>query len=294
MFDGALTIRPVVAHTLRVALAALIALTVLVGKDWSLEARHAIFGQRQIQFYVPYSGATPVYLPPVLLVAHNAGNQEATARRALSHDAAGIEVDVRYVDGVLYATHSAPASLMPKRAWRAQRLRDAWAYSTGAAVLKLDLKTSDQTALESLVRFIQARPTEQQILTVSKSQDALIYLDEELPDTVQILSIASGYEIDLLLENSDRVAGVEGISAPHWALTPHRIEGLKAHGYLIDAWTVNDVQLLVELTSMGVDAITSDNLAFFEMAVVSPESPAANVNVQTQAPRYLPLSAVSA
>ena len=55
-----------------------IALTVLIGKDWSLEARQAVFGQRQIQFYVPYSGSSPVYLPPVLLVAHNAGNQEET------------------------------------------------------------------------------------------------------------------------------------------------------------------------------------------------------------------------
>lgn len=183
---------------------------------------------------------------------------------------------------------------MPKRAWQAQRLREAWAYSAGAAVLKLDLKTTDQNALDSLVRFIQARATEQQILTVSKSQNALIYLDEELPDTVQILSVASGYEIDLLLENANRVAGVDGVSAPHWALTPHRIEGLKAHGYLIDAWTVNDVERLVELTSLGVDAITTDNLAFFEMAVASPDSSATDVNEQLDAQKHHPLSAVNA
>lgn len=269
MIDRNLKIRPFIAHTFRVVLATAIALTVLIGKDWSLEARQAIFGQRQIQFYVPYSGVAPVFLPPVLLVAHNAGDQEETARRAISHNAAGIEVDVRYVDGVLYATHSAPSSYMPKRAWQAPRLRDAWAYSSGAAVLKLDLKSTGQNALDSLIRFIQARPGEQQILIVSKDQDALVYLDDNLPDTVQILSLSTGNDIDLLLEQSGRIDGVDGVSVPQWALTPTRIEGLKARGYLIDAWTVNDLERLVELTSMGVDAITTDNLAFFDMALIA-------------------------
>ena len=270
MIDRKITIQPFIAHTIRVLVATAMALTVLIGKDWSLEARQAIFGQRQIQFYAPYSGATPVYLPPVLLVAHNAGNQEETARRAVGHDAAGVEVDVRYVDGVLYATHSAPSSFMPKRAWQAPRLRDAWDYSAGAAVLKLDLKSTGQNALDSLVRFVLARPTEQQILVVSRNQDALIYLDEQLPDTVQILSLATGNDVDLLLEKDGRIEGVDGVSVPAWTLTPHRIEGLKARGYLIDAWTVNDVERLVELTSMGVDAITTDNLAFFDMLVETP------------------------
>jgi hypothetical protein len=267
MIDRKFTFPPIISNTLRVFLATAIALAVLIGKDWSLEARQAIFGQRQIQFYVPYSGATPVYLPPVLLVAHNAGNQEETARRAIGHNAAGVEVDVRYVDGVLYATHSAPSSFMPKRAWQAPRLRDAWGYSDGATVLKLDLKSTGQNALDALVRFVQARPAELQILIVSKNQDALAYLDEQLPETVQILSLATGLDVDILLEQNGRIDGVDGISVPQWVLTPDRIEGLKARGYLIDAWTVNDVERLVELASMGVDSITTDNLAFFDMAV---------------------------
>lgn len=261
---------PLVAHTLRVVVALAMALTVLIGKDWTLEARQAIFGQRQIQFYVPYSGSTPVYLPPVLLVAHNAGNQQETAQRALSHQAAGIEVDIRYVDGVLYATHSQPASFMPKRAWQAPRLRDSWNYSSSAAVLKLDLKSTGSNALESLVRFVAARPTEQQLLIVSKDQEALVFLDEALPDTVEILSLSTGSDVDELLQQDGRIDGVDGVSVPEWVLTPERIQGLKEHGYLIDAWTVNDVDRLVELTAMGVDAITTDNLAFFDMTVEAP------------------------
>ena len=256
---------------LQITLAVSIAMGVTIGKDFTLEARQAVFGQRQIQLYVPYSGVTPIVLPPVLLIAHNAGNQETTAGRALGHNAAGIEVDVRSVNGVLYATHSAPNTLIPMRAWQAPRFRDAWNYTADADVLKLDLKSTSQSTLESLVRFLEARPTEQQIMTVSSNAEALAYLDSALPETVQMLSLSTGGDIDTLLETDGRIDGVDGISIPEWALTATRIVGLKEHGYLIDAWTVNDIERLVELTSMGVDAITTDNLAFFDMAIDTPD-----------------------
>jgi hypothetical protein len=270
MIDRSPLLRPNAKHTLRVFVATTVALSLLVGRDWSLEARHAVFGQRQIQLYAPYAGSSPVYLPPVLLVAHNAGNQAETVRRALGHQAAGIEIDVRYVDGVFYATHSAPASFMPIRAWQAPKLREAWRYSADATVLKLDLKSTDRTALEALVRFIQSRPTDRQILIVSKNREALIYLDEALPETMQILSLSTGNDIDMLLENDGRIDGLDGVSIPQWILTVERITELKTRGYLIDAWTVNDVLRLIELTSLGVDSITTDNLAFFDMAVGPP------------------------
>lgn len=255
----------------QIMLAATIAMGVTIGKDFGLEARQALFGQRQIQFYVPYAGSSPIYLPPVLLIAHNAGDQESTTRAALAHDAAGIEIDVRSVNGVLYATHSAPSEYIPLRAWRAQRLRDAWKYTAGAQVLKLDLKSTSQPALESLVRFIEARPSDQQIIFVSSNPDALAFLDGALPETIELLSLYSGYDIDRLLEQNGRVDGVDGISIPEWALTSKRVELLKERGYVIDAWTVNDIERMVELTAMGVDAITTDNLAFFAMAI-APET----------------------
>ncbi len=130
----------------------------------------------------------------------------------------------------------------------------------------------------SLVRFIESRPTDQQILIVSKRQEALIFLDEALPETMQILSLSTGNDIDLLLEHDGRIDGVDGISIPEWTLTAQRIAELKARGYLIDAWTVNEVVRLVELTSLGVDAITTDNLAFFGMAVESSQAPGTSSN----------------
>lgn len=267
MTDVKTPTRRILGRILHIMLAASIALAVTLGKDFSLEARQAVFGQRQIQFYVPYSGTTPIYLPPVLLVAHNAGDQESTARRALRHNAAGVEIDVRWVNGVLYATHSAPSGLIPMRAWQAPRLHDAWNYSGDASVLKLDLKSTSEQALESLVRFIQARPDDQQIILVSSNADALGYLDGALPDSIEFLSLTSGRDVDALLEQSGRIDGVDGVSVPAWSLTAERVEALKERGYLIDAWTVNDVARLIELTALGVDSITTDNLAFFDMAV---------------------------
>lgn len=270
MVDQVSSYKRTLGRLLQIVLAGTIAMGVMLGKDFSLEARQAVFGQRQIQFYIPYSGSTPIVLPPVLLVAHNAGDQEITARRALNHDAAGVEIDVRLVDGVLYATHSAPSELLPMRAWQAPRLRDAWNYSADATVFKLDLKSTSQPALEALVRFIEARPSEQQIIIVSSDRDALAYLDSALPETIELLSLSSGTDVDSLLENAGRIDGVDGISIPSWALTAGRIQTLKEHGYLIDAWTVNDIERLVELSALGVDIITTDNLAFFDMALDTP------------------------
>ena len=139
--------------------------------------------------------STPIVLPPVLLVAHNAGNQESTARRASKHDAAGMEIDVHLVDGALYAAHSAPSGLMPMRAWQAPRLRDAWQYSANAKVLKLDLKSTSQPTLDALVRFVDARPSDQQIMIVSSNPDVLAYLDTALPESLGLLSLSSGYRL---------------------------------------------------------------------------------------------------
>lgn len=275
MFDRRSSHMRMLGYLLQIFLAASIAMGITIGKDFGLEARQAVFGQRQIQFYVPSASSTAVVLPPVLLVAHNAGDQESTARRALKHDAAGIEIDVRLVNGVLYATHSAPSGLIPMRAWQAPRLREAWQYTANAKVLKLDLKSTSQAALDALVRFIEARPTDQQILFVSSDINALEFLDAMLPESLGLLSLSSGAGVDALLEQDGRVGGVDGISIPAWALTAGRVQALKASGYLIDAWTVNDTERLVWLTTLGVDIVTTDNLAFFDMALkTAQETPA--------------------
>jgi hypothetical protein len=271
MTDAIFSYKRTLGRVLQVVLAVTIAFSVMLGKDFSLEARQAVFGQRQIQFYVPYSGTTPIVLPPVLLVAHNAGDQESTARRALNHDAAGVEVDVRLVDGVLYATHSAPSGLLPMRAWLAPRLRDAWNYAANATVLKLDLKSTSESALKSLVLFIEARPSDQQIIFVSSNPEALAYLDGALPESIELLSLSSGTDVDRVLDHDGRMDGIDGISIPSWGLTAGRIQALKERGYLIDAWTVNDIERLVELSALGVDIITTDNLAFFDMALDTPQ-----------------------
>lgn len=250
----------------RLLIAVVVAIAALLWKDVSLDARKALFGQRPIQMYVPYAGTAPVSLPPVLLIAHNAGNDEVSTRRASSHAAAGIEVDVRLVAGVLYATHSPPSGLVPLRAWQAPRLSEAWGYTTGADVLKFDLKTTGAGTLEALVRFLDVRSTDRQIIVVGSDLEALVWLDQSLPETLQFLSIKTGIDVDELIDRGTRLDGIDGISVPHWTLTQERVIALEQLGYLIDAWTVNDFDRLIELATWGVDAMTTDNLAFFDLA----------------------------
>ncbi len=264
------TFIPSFRRLLQFLLVTFLVMALVIGREISTEAQRFVFGQREVQIFVPYSGESPVTLPPVLIVAHNAGDQESTVRKAFEHGATAIEIDVRSVAGILYATHSNPPEMLPLRLWRVPRLYQAWGYSGKAEALKLDLKSTDQHALESLVQFIEARPSDRQIIISSSDRDALAYLDAALPDTLEFLSVSTGLEIDTLLQTKGRIDGVDGLSIPAWVLSDERILLLLEHGYLIDAWAVNDVARLIELTSLGVDIVTTDNLAFFDMLVDTP------------------------
>lgn len=252
----------------------IIVMGLAIGREITSEARRVVFGQREVQIFVPYSGTAPVTLPPVLIVAHNAGDQPATVRRAFQHGASAIEIDVRSIGGVLYATHSDPPELMPLRLWQAPRLWQAWNYTAAATALKLDIKSTDPFALEALAQFLENRTGDRQIIISSKVQDALAFFDTALPDSLGLLSLSTGREIDELLETRGRVEGVDGVSIPAWVLSDERVLLLIEHGYLIDAWAVNDVTRLIELTSLGVDIVTTDNLAFFDMQIDDPAGPA--------------------
>lgn len=260
-------------HTLlrlvQIVLATTVVMGIAIGREFTSDARRAVFGQREIQIYIPYSGALPIDLPPVLLVAHNAGDQYSTTKKALDHNAAGIEIDVSWVGEELYAAHNGPPEVVPLQVWRAPRLKTAWNYADRAEVIKLDLKSTSWSALESLIRFITENPTEKQIIFVSSDVEALSYLHTALPQTLPFLSLSTATELDQLLETAGRIEAVDGISIPQWLLSEDRIQRMDDHGYLIDAWTVNDVTRLIELATFGVDVITTDNLAFFDMAVES-------------------------
>ena len=265
--------RRIIGRLTQILLAMLLVMMFSISKEFASDARRVVFGQREVQVFVPYSGEAPITLPPVLIVAHNAGDQESTVRRALLHGATAIEIDVRSVGGTLYATHSPPPELLPLRLWQAPLFWQAWRYSAPASAIKLDLKSTHQHALDLLVQFLEHNASGQQIIISSKDPEALAFFDTNLPDSLEFLSVSTGSEIDTLLETKGRIEGIDGVSTPSWVLSEERVLLLVEHGYLIDAWGVNDVRRLVELASFGVDIITTDNLAFFDMQLDSSADP---------------------
>lgn len=250
--------------------AALMIMALIMGRKISNETERVIFGKREVQIDAPYAGSQPVKLPPTLIVAHNAGDQKSTVQAALDHGAIAIEIDVRMIDGSLYAAHNDPPDIVPKEMWEMPELGEAWQYTGSAEVLKLDLKSTDQHALEALVQFVKSNPTDRQIIIVSKDPAALQYFEKNLPGSIGLYSVTTAKEINALLGQSIRPEGINGISVPAWLLNEARVRLLREHGYFIDAWSVNDPTKMVELTSFGVDIITTDNLAFFEMLVGTP------------------------
>lgn len=252
------------------SLAPLIIMGLAIGKEFSGQAERVVSGKREVQIDVSSPGAKTIKLPPTLIVAHNAGDDKSTVQAALDHGAVAIEIDVRMIDGVLYAAHSDPPDAVPKSLLELPTLAEAWTYTAPAEVLKLDFKSTDQSALDALTKFIQKNPTDRQILIDSKDPNVLLYFESALPNTVGFYSVMNANEIDDLLSKPNRPAGIDGVTAPISLLTKERIQLLRARGYYIDAWSVNDVARMAELVSYGVDIITTDNLAFFEMQVATP------------------------
>jgi Glycerophosphoryl diester phosphodiesterase family len=255
--------RRYLARVLRSVIAALLLIAV---EEFKIEAEIAIFGQRPILLYAPFSNAQPVELPPVLLIAHNAGDQDDTTRRALRHRAEGIEIDVMSLDGRLYASHSAPSSWLPVSAYHAPRLGEAWKWSRDVSVVKLDLKSTSDAAIQHLAKFLENHRDERQIIVVSTSREALETIGKLAPFTVRMLSISNSQDLTDILDAGDRPAGIDGVSVADWLLTAETIERLQDADLLIDVWVVNDLSRLAALANQGVDSVTTDNLALLDHA----------------------------
>jgi hypothetical protein len=200
----------------------------------------------------------------VFVIAHNAGDDAETAQTALAHSADAVEVDVIMVDGRLYAAHATPPRLIGVRLFRGPRLEDAWEIVAKADAVALDLKDDSTEYEDALVTFLESRPHEQIVLS-SRSIESLIRLKERLPNAHVYLSVPNRDAFDSLVAEHALAPQLDGVSMHHRHITEEIMATLKARDQRIIAWTVNDLTRVNELVRLGVDGITSDNLAILSL-----------------------------
>jgi glycerophosphoryl diester phosphodiesterase len=244
--------------------AVVVLLLVLNGLPWPGRAEEARWGQPPPQFYRPLSAALRLGSADVLAIAHNAGDGGPSTDLAVARGADMIEIDVRLVDDRLYAAHVPPPDWMPTVAYRAPTLGEAWSRTAGARFVELDLKDTSPSAVRLVVAFLKSHQDGRRVFVSARSIAALETLHQRTPDVVRLLSIGNQSGLQALLDDPSQAKLLNGVSIRADLLDTETMAWLKNRGLLVLAWTVNDVAQLNDLVALGIDAVTTDNLAILD------------------------------
>ncbi|MGB7979701.1 MAG: glycerophosphodiester phosphodiesterase [Candidatus Nanopelagicales bacterium] len=213
--------------------------------------------------------------PPILGVAHNAGNRLDTLSVALDNGAAVIEVDVVSTRGRLVAGRDQRLAWIANRLFRGPTLEQVWNAAESAQILKLDLKQDDQAYLDDLVAFLAPREGTRRVMISTRDADALRFLRGQLADVELLTSLANPEAIATFRSDGALRAEVDGVSVFQGLVDGPLVTWLHEERLLVLTWTVNDVVRLNQVVSAGVDGVTTANLAILqELAPAIPSSPA--------------------
>jgi hypothetical protein len=199
------------------------------------------------------------------VVGHNSGDRIDSALQAIYYGADVIEVDVVAVNGRLYAGHDAPPTWIGDNLFRGPPLDRIWVAASGAQAVKLDLKESSPAFVALVMDFLAQHRGQRQVIVVSGDPAVLRSIGEKEPSVFRVLSIGSEPRFESIVENPELVDGLDGVSIRESLITGERMEWLADHHLLTFAWTVNDLERVNELVLLGVDAITTDNLAIMRL-----------------------------
>jgi len=199
--------------------------------------------------------------PRVLGVAHNAGNNLGTLTAALHYRADVIEIDVISARGQLVAGRDQPWPWLARQLFRGPTLTEAWDAAAAAGIVKLDLMQADRGFLDALVAFLTPRDTSRRVMISSRDQGALLYLHSRLPEVAMLFSVAGPDAVHQLQSTPALQGAIGGVSVFQGLVDASLVAWVHQHRLLILAWTVNDSQRLNQLVRLGVDGITTANLA---------------------------------
>jgi hypothetical protein len=241
---------------------AVAALTATVIVTWPLAQRYT-GAAPPAQFYekVQLDPALARDYPKVLGVAHNAGNNLGTLATALRDGAGVIEIDVLAAHGQLVAGRPQPLPWLAERLFRGPTLTEAWHDAAGADVTKLDLMQTDRSFLDEVAAFLAPRANSRRVLISSRDPGALLYLHRRLPGVTLLFSVAYPDAVHRLKTDHALQEAIGGASVFQGLVDANLVSWLHEHKLIILAWTVNDGQRFNQLVRLGVDGVTTANLA---------------------------------
>jgi len=239
-------------------------LLVFNGLPWSGRAEDARSGQRPTLFYAPLATQLRLGSADVLGIAHNAGDRAPSAQVAMAHGADVIEIDVRNIGGRLHAAHASPPGWMPSMVYNGPTLGEAWKSTDGVGYVQIDLKDTSVGTVNRIAAFLDRHATERRVLVSTSNFAALEVLHERAEDVGLILSIGNPRQLQALQKNPERASLLTGVSVRAELLDRDAMAWFKDRGLLVIAWTVNDVAQLNDLVALGIDGVSTDNLAILD------------------------------
>lgn len=215
------------------------------------------------QFYdkVQLEPALARNYPRVLGVAHNAGNNLATLSTALHYGADVMEIDVISARGQLVAGRDHWWGWLARQVFRGPTLAQAWDGAAAAGIIKLDLMQTDRGFLDDLAAFVAPRAGSRPVMISSRDSGALLYLHGRLPGVTMLFSVAGPGAVRQLKSDPALQRAIGGVSAFQGLVDASLVTWVHAHKLVTLAWTVNDSERFNQLVRLGVDGITTGNLA---------------------------------
>src|SRR5215475_10582328 len=200
----------------------------------------------------------------VLGVAHNAGNNLGTLSTALHYGADVMEIDVISARGQLVAGRNHWWGWLARQVFQGPTLVQAWDGAAAAGIIKLDLMQTDRGFLDDLVTFLAPRAGSRRVMISSRDQSALLYLHSRLPDVTLLFSVAGPDAVHQLQSDPALQQAIGGVSVFQGLVDANLVSWVHQHNLLILAWTVNDSERFNQLVRLGVDGITTANLAILQ------------------------------
>jgi glycerophosphoryl diester phosphodiesterase len=126
---------------------------------------------------------------------------------------------------------------------------------------RLRWEQSDHQFLDDLVAFLAPRAKSRRVMISSGDPGALLYLHSRLPDVTMLFSVNNPDAPRQLQSDPALRKAIGGVSVYQGLVDASLVAWVHQHKLLILAWTVNDGQRMNELVRLGVDGITTANLA---------------------------------
>ena len=197
-------------------------------------------------------------------IGHNSGRTLAATKQALGHGADIVEIDVRSLNGQLVSSHFPILAIGESSSFNGPTVEQVWVASTDAEAIQLDLKESSDAFVQDVIAFLREHAGEIQVMVTSPDIATLTRLAGVSPNAVRFLSVRDQAAVIHLLADTSTCRSFEGVSIREDLLDATWIHRMHAAGLLVFAWTVNDRRRADELVRLGVDGITTDNLALLE------------------------------